>query len=171
PEEADRVIASFRGAIAKGESWEDLFRLRGRDGSYRWYLSRAKPLHGEDGKVAWWFGTNTDVTDQREKEEQIRLLMMEVNHRSKNLLSTVQALARRSASDGRSFVARFEDRIKSLAVNQDILVQRAWREVPVAELVERQLAFLRDRKSTRLNSSHVKISYAVFCLKKKTTNP
>src|SRR5690606_14114439 len=57
-------------------------------------------------------------------------------------LSTVQALARRSVSEDRSFIARFEDRIRSLAVNQDILVQRAWREVPVAELVERQLAFL-----------------------------
>jgi PAS domain S-box-containing protein len=142
PEEADRVLASFRRAIASGESWEDLFRLRGRKGNYCWYLSRAKPLRGEDGKISWWFGTNTDVTDQREKEEQIRLLMMEVNHRSKNLLSTVQALARRSASEDRSFIARFEDRIRSLAVNQDILVQRAWREVPVAELVERQLAFL-----------------------------
>jgi len=142
PEEADRVFASFAQAIEKGTSWEDLFRLRGRKGEYRWYLSRAKPLLGEDGNVAWWFGTNTDVTDQREKEEQIRLLMMEVNHRSKNLLSTVQALARRSASEDRSFIARFEDRIRSLAVNQDILVQRAWREVPAAELVERQLAFL-----------------------------
>jgi PAS domain S-box-containing protein len=142
PDEASRVQASFRHAIESGESWEDLFRLRGSDGSYRWYLSRAKPLRAEDGTIAWWFGTNTDVTDQREKEEQIRLLMMEVNHRSKNLLSTVQALARRSVSEDRSFIARFEDRIRSLAVNQDILVQRAWREVPVAELVERQLAFL-----------------------------
>jgi PAS domain S-box-containing protein len=142
PEEAERVFASFAQAIEKGTSWEDLFRLRGRKGEYRWYLSRAKPLRGEDGKVAWWFGTNTDVTDQREKEEQIRLLMMEVNHRSKNLLSTVQALARRSASEDPSFISRFEDRIRSLAVNQDILVQRAWREVPVAELIERQLAFL-----------------------------
>jgi len=143
PDEAERVSTTFRESIARGEPWEDTFRLRGRDGTYRWYLSRAKPVHGEDGEVTGWFGTNTDITEQREQAEQIRLLMMEVNHRSKNMLSTVQALARRSVADDKSFITRFEDRIRSLAVNQDILVRREWREVPVAELVERQLAFLR----------------------------
>ena len=50
---------------------------------------------------------------------------MEVNHRSKNLLSTVQALARRTAPDHAGFIARFEERVRSLAVNQDILVRLA----------------------------------------------
>lgn len=144
PDEADRVSAGFRQAIAEGRDWEDTFRLRGRDGEYRWYLSRGKPVHDDDGGPTWWFGTNTDITEQREQAEQIRLLMMEVNHRSKNMLSTVQALARRSAAEDKSFIARFEDRIKSLAVNQDILVRREWREVPVVELVERQLDFTHD---------------------------
>jgi two-component sensor histidine kinase len=56
------------------------------------------------------------------------------------MLSIVQALARRSADGNSEFVARFEDRLRSLAVNQDILVRRAWREVPMKELVEGQLA-------------------------------
>jgi two-component sensor histidine kinase len=57
------------------------------------------------------------------------------------MLATVQALARRSAAGDKAFIARFEDRLRSLAVNQDILVRRAWREVPLRELVEGQLAF------------------------------
>ncbi|MGC1269135.1 MAG: sensor histidine kinase [Croceibacterium sp.] len=66
---------------------------------------------------------------------------MEVNHRSKNMLSTIQALARRTNSDEPGVMARFEDRVRSLAVNQDILVERQWREVPLRELVEAQLQF------------------------------
>jgi signal transduction histidine kinase len=49
-----------------GEPWEDTFPLRGKDGAYRWFLSRALPIHDANGKVLRWFGTNTDITEQRE---------------------------------------------------------------------------------------------------------
>lgn len=140
-EELERVQAHFRRSVETGEAWEDTFPLRGKDGEHRWFLSRAMPIRDEQGRIVWWFGTNTDITEQREQAEQIRLLLLEVNHRSKNMLATVQALARRSAAGDKAFIARFEDRLRSLAVNQDILVRRAWREVPVSELVEGQLAF------------------------------
>jgi len=80
--------------------------------------------------------------------EQIRLLLMEVNHRSKNMLTTIQALARRSAPNDEGFLARFEDRVQSLALNQDILVGREWREVPIDELIRLQLAFVHDAPGT-----------------------
>lgn len=142
PDHVDRVDRHFRECFARGEEWEDTFPLRGANGEYRWFLSRAMPIRDEAGDVVSWFGTNTDITEQREQEEQIRLLLMEVNHRSKNMLSTVQALARRTARDDAGFIARFEDRVRSLAVNQDILVRRDWREVPVDELVRLQLHFI-----------------------------
>ena len=49
--------------------WEDTFPLRGRDGSYRWFLSRALPIRDESGKVVRWFGTNTDITQHLEEAE------------------------------------------------------------------------------------------------------
>ncbi len=94
-----RVSEHFERSIAAGEDWEDTFPMRGKDGELRWFLSHAKPIRDESGKITWWFGTNTDVTEQREQADQIQLLLMEVNHRSKNMLSTVQALARRSVGD------------------------------------------------------------------------
>lgn len=142
PAHLQRTREHFRRSIERGEDWEDTFPLRGHDGRYRWFLSRAQPIRDEDGAIVWWFGTNTDVTEQREQAEQIQLLLMEVNHRSKNLLSTVQALARRSVVENPAFIARFEERLRSLAANQDILVRRAWREVPIRELIEAQLTFL-----------------------------
>jgi two-component sensor histidine kinase len=118
--------------------------MRSKDGEYCWFLSRAKPIRNEAGEIVRWFGTNTDITEQREQSEQIRLLLMEVNHRSKNMLTTIQALARRSAPGDAGFIARFEDRVQSLAINQDILVGREWREVPLDELLALQLAFIDD---------------------------
>ena len=142
PDHVDRVVRSFREAIDAAQDWEDTFPMRGADGRYRWFLSRALPIRDAAGQVSWWFGTNTDITEERERAEQIRLLLMEVNHRSKNMLATVQALARRSAPDDPLYVARLEERVRSLAINQDILVQREWREVPLAELVAAQLSFI-----------------------------
>lgn len=144
PDHLESAEQRFRDALANGEEWEDTFPLRGKNGEYRWFLSRAKPIRNEAGEIVQWFGTNTDITDQREQAEQIRLLLMEVNHRSKNMLTTIQALARRSGPNHEGFLARFEDRVRSLAVNQDILVGREWREVPIRDLVREQLAFISD---------------------------
>ena len=142
PDHIDRVVEKYKLSMTVEERWEDTFPLRGKDGEYRWYLSRALPVRDDEGKVLYWFGTNTDITEQREQAEQIRILLMEVNHRSKNMLAIVQALARRTAPDDAGFVSRFEQRIRSLAVNQDILVRREWRDVPVHDLVRQQLRFV-----------------------------
>ena len=67
-----RVMAGIERAIAAGEPWEDTFPLRGKDGQYRWFLSRAVPIRDEHGQVLRWFGTNTDVTAQRELQEALQ---------------------------------------------------------------------------------------------------
>jgi PAS domain S-box-containing protein len=144
PDHVKRVFANYIKAIRSGADYEDTFPMRAKDGEYCWFLSRAKPIRNEAGEIVRWIGTNTDITAQREQAEQIRLLLMEVNHRSKNMLTTIQALARRSAPDNEGFISRFEDRVQSLAINQDILVSREWREVPVDELVRLQLSFIHD---------------------------
>jgi len=75
PEHIDRVVAKFGRCIETGELWEDTFPLRGTDGSYRWFLSRAVPIRDEQGKVLRWCGTNTDITDRKVAEaERERLL-------------------------------------------------------------------------------------------------
>ncbi|MEG4082539.1 PAS domain S-box protein [Microcoleus sp. POL10_C6] len=78
PEHLDRVVAKFRRCIEIGEPWEDTFPLRGKDGSYRWFLSRAVPIRDEQGKVLRWCGTNTDITERKVAEaERERLLARE----------------------------------------------------------------------------------------------
>ncbi|MEG4321643.1 MULTISPECIES: PAS domain S-box protein [unclassified Microcoleus] len=78
PEHLDRVMAKFNGCIDREELWEDTFPLRGKDGSYRWFLSRAVPVRDDRGKVLRWCGTNTDITDRlTAEEERERLLARE----------------------------------------------------------------------------------------------
>ena len=74
PDHVDRVVARIRRSFETGEAWEDTFPLRSRDGTYRWFLSRALPIRDDDGKVVRWFGTNTDITEQLEAEKALREL-------------------------------------------------------------------------------------------------
>src|SRR6476660_2110614 len=72
PDEVGRVVERIKVAFATGQPWEDTFPLRSKTGEYRWFLSRALPIFDAEGKVARWFGTNTDITKQRELEQALR---------------------------------------------------------------------------------------------------
>ena len=79
PDMAEEVIKCFEKAIETGIDWEDTFLLRGKDGIYRWFLSRAIPVRDHHGNVIRWFGTNTDITEQKEtnKKAETATLMAE----------------------------------------------------------------------------------------------
>ncbi len=72
PDHLDRVVKKWRQAHATGEPWEDTFPLRGHDGAYRWFLSRALPIRDAGGRILRWFGTNTDITELRETQASLR---------------------------------------------------------------------------------------------------
>ena len=79
PEMQAEITKSFNQAIALGTDWEDTFLLRGKDKQYKWFLSRVVPIRDADGKVVQWFGTHTDVTEQKEanKKAQAATLLAE----------------------------------------------------------------------------------------------
>jgi two-component system, chemotaxis family, CheB/CheR fusion protein len=72
PDHSERVVRAANAAFESGQSWEDTFPLRRHDGVYRWFLTRMIPIFDSEGKVVRWFGTNTDVTEQKEAEERLR---------------------------------------------------------------------------------------------------
>ncbi|MDQ2686873.1 MAG: SpoIIE family protein phosphatase [Armatimonadota bacterium] len=71
PDHVDRVTEKYSEHVRLGQFWEDTFPLRGKDGHYRWFLSRAFPIRDEQGNIVLWCGTNTDITDQREAEAKL----------------------------------------------------------------------------------------------------
>jgi two-component sensor histidine kinase len=87
----------------------------------------------------------------QQAEQQIRLLMSEVNHRSKNLLSVVTAIAQQTAaSSPQEFVKKFSSRVQALAVNHDLLVKSQWRSIDASELIGGQLAHFGDLLGKRI---------------------
>ncbi|MFW6358920.1 MAG: PAS domain-containing protein, partial [Chroococcales cyanobacterium] len=75
PDHIERVVKKFSHCIEKGKIWEDTFPLRRYDGEYRWFLSRAIPIRNEEGQVLRWFGTNTDITERLQAEEERQELL------------------------------------------------------------------------------------------------
>lgn len=72
PDHLERVVTRFKRSLATGELWEDTFPIRGADGSYRWFLSRAMPIRNERDRIVLWCGTNTDVTEQRSISDRLK---------------------------------------------------------------------------------------------------
>lgn len=91
PDHVDRVVASVTRSRESGDLWEDTFPLRGKDGHYRWFLSRAIPIRDTKGGIIRWFGTNTDVTDQRQAEEALREAQLRLQQWNEELEQAVNA--------------------------------------------------------------------------------
>jgi len=90
PEYVEKVVEKLRRHFQNGEIWEDTFPLRGKDGKYRWFLSRAVPLKDEHGKLWRWFGTNTDVTDVRTAHDALSNALAQLGDKSLLLDALVQ---------------------------------------------------------------------------------
>ncbi|RTQ45286.1 PAS domain S-box protein [Hymenobacter gummosus] len=101
PEHLQRVTERWKRQLAAGEPWEDTFPLRGKDGEYRWFLSRAVPVRDAAGQVVRWLGTNTDITEQKQLQEQLERayadLEAKVMFRTLDLEHQVQELQRKLA--------------------------------------------------------------------------
>jgi PAS domain S-box-containing protein len=74
PDHIEQVIAEVGANWAKGEPWEGTYLLRGKDGVYRPFLTRAEPIRDDAGRLVRWFGTNTDVSEQRRAEAELHRL-------------------------------------------------------------------------------------------------
>jgi PAS domain S-box-containing protein len=93
-----------------------------------------------------------DITERKRTENHVKMLMAEVNHRAKNLLAVVQAVAQQTAKhgDAATFIPRLSERIGGLAAGQDLLVNNQWQGVEVSDLIGAQLAHFGDLIGTRV---------------------
>jgi PAS domain S-box-containing protein len=82
PDHAVRTAETLGASVRTGTPWEDTFPLRGTDGRYRWFLSRAFPIRGPDGRVTRWFGTSTDIHDQRDAQEALQVATAEAQRQA-----------------------------------------------------------------------------------------
>src|SRR5260370_25580784 len=125
--------------------------IRTKDGRERLWSFVTSPQATQSDGRRLFVCVAQDVTDQKAHEEQIHLLMSEISHRARNMLSLVQAIARQTlAMEPEDFIERFTERIQSLAANQDLLVQNEWQGVDVEDLGRGQLAHFADLVGSRI---------------------
>ncbi|QJD96032.1 PAS domain-containing protein [Mucilaginibacter robiniae] len=90
PDYVDWVTEKYKQCMQDGQSWEDTFPLLSAAGEYRWFLSRAVPFKDERGNILHWFGTNTDVTVQREEDQRKNDFISMVSHELKTPLTSLK---------------------------------------------------------------------------------
>jgi two-component sensor histidine kinase len=128
--------------------------MRHHADGWRWVLDAAAPRIDGDGRFLGLIGSMVDITRRKSAEDGIQTLLREVNHRSKNLLAVVQAIARTTAaSDPQDFVSRFSERLQALAASQDLLVDNMWQGVDFFDLLRAQLGHWRSAIGRRILTS------------------
>jgi len=87
PDDFTRSVARWQEAFQSGELYEIEYRIRrASDGAYRWFLARAEPIRDSDGVITRWFGTCTDIDDQKRAE----LDLAEVSRRERTISEALQ---------------------------------------------------------------------------------
>jgi PAS domain S-box-containing protein len=155
PDDAERVWAALEAALDPAEPKRSAteFRLRRRNGEVRWVETLGLAYFEGAGRErrAVSVGTVQDITERKEREEKEHLLMREVSHRAKNMLSVVHAIAHQTATQNpEDFIERFSERIQALSANQDLLVRSDWNGVEIADLVHAQLAHFASLIGSRI---------------------
>jgi PAS domain S-box-containing protein len=155
PEDAEKVWAAFHAALDPAEPVRSAteFRLRRGDSETCWvetfgltYFEGRPPERWAVGVV----GTIADITERKKREQKEHLLMREVNHRAKNLLGVVSAIALRTVASNPVDFERFSERIQALSANQDLLIRNDWNGIEVEDLVYAQLAPFADLIGARI---------------------
>jgi PAS domain S-box-containing protein len=156
PDDLKRVWAEREAALnpADPKPYAHEYRIRRRDGELRWVESHGLADFegaGRERRAVNFVGTVADVTERKEREEREHLLMREVNHRAKNILSVVDAIARQTVTKNpEDFVERFSERIQALSASQELLVRNEWRGVEIEDLVRAQLSHFADLIGSRI---------------------
>lgn len=124
PEDTGNARVAWTASFAEGRPFESEFRLKQADGSWRWMMSRALPVHGNDGAVRRWHGTLTDIDDSHRRSETRDILARELSHRIKNIFAVVGGLvairARRHEA-AQEFAAELNAAIRALGRAHDFV--------------------------------------------------
>lgn len=157
---ASEAIERFRHTLATGEPYHAARTVEQRADTgvteaYDWKTERITLPDGRPGVVCHFY----DLSEQQRHQEHVELLLREINHRAKNMLSLIQAIARQTALNSPDdFMKRFSERLAALATNQDMLVRGNWKSIDLQELVQGQLAHFSEALESRIALRGPKLS-------------
>lgn len=135
PDDRDRAWSVWRHSLETGDPYQIEYRLRHADGSYRWTLGRALPMRDDGGTILRWFGTCTDVHEQKEASEEREIIAQELSHRIKNIFSVIVGLIAFAARTTPGFSPVADDlraRVTALGRAHDFVRPHSMRSRPAA---------------------------------------
>ncbi|MCU6454626.1 PAS domain-containing protein [Sphingomonas sp. A2-49] len=124
PEDQARAWEVWRRSLTTGEPYQIEYRLRHFDGTYRWVLGRALPIRDTAGQITRWFGTCTDIHEQKLALHEREVISQELSHRIKNIFSVISGLisfAARSRPDFAPVASDLRQRITALGRAHDFV--------------------------------------------------
>ncbi len=104
PDDQQHTRERWELSIATGEPYQAEYRFRRYDGVYRWYIGRATPLRDSSGNIVKWFGTCTDIHDQKQQSE----VLAQKNHELQQINNYLDQFVHTAAHDLRSPVANMK---------------------------------------------------------------
>jgi PAS domain S-box-containing protein len=134
-----RTLDCWREAQGSGEYYVEHRIRRHADGEYRWHQTRATPA---GSLSAEWVGTSADVHEMRSLQDRQQVLLSELQHRTRNLLSLVQAIERQTVKSSGSladFSPQFESRLAALSRVQGVLARTDQGPIELEQIVRAEL--------------------------------
>jgi len=140
-DEARKIMRTDRRIMETGRQEQVEEEVRLADGTPAVWLSTKAPLFDAEGAVIGLIGASVDITERRRGEERERMLALEVDHRSKNLLAVVQSVVQLTRADTiADFIAAVGGRIEALARSHSLLAASRWHGAELTAMVEEELA-------------------------------
>ena len=135
PDDQERAWGAWRHSLATGEPYQIEYRLRHVDGTYRWVLGRALPMRDDADAITRWFGTCTDIHEQKLAQEEREVISQELSHRIKNIFAVVAGLvsfAARARPEATDIANDLRQRITALGRAHDFVRPHSAASQPIA---------------------------------------
>lgn len=123
PDDVERVKGIWQRSLVTGGLYEAEYRVRRRDGEYRWILARAMPLRQANGAIERWFGTSTDIHDQKTMAQNLETLVYERTKELKRSNEDLQQFAHVSSHD-------LKEPVRKIQVFANIISERFKQQLP-----------------------------------------
>jgi PAS domain S-box-containing protein len=150
----ERAEAAIKLVLSEKKVTDYELTARARDGKQTVVSYNLTTFYDRGRTLQGVFAAARDVTEHKADEAQLRFLMRELTHRSKNLLAVIQAMARQTAhysGSTESFLEKFNGRLQALAMSHDILFKEEWQSAALADLVRLHLGPYLDRRESQVS--------------------
>jgi PAS domain S-box-containing protein len=142
PDDRVRTEVAWARAESEGRLEVDHRLFQAETGEYRWFETRALPARDAEGRVREWFGTATDIHELKTLQARQAHLLAELQHRVRNTLATVRAIARRSAETSESvedYAMHLEGRLNAVSRVQSAIIRNPIGDLSLSMLVVDEL--------------------------------